>query len=138
MEADGQVDTEAHERTEGAATAIQAMHGDSCCANRVDPGSNTTSTSFGVKADPPALPCRDDALVDNSAAAPKSCLPSLEMRSPTAAGGLLPAGEASIATTTTYNSQLFGSTRLRNEFKEDTSEDSDSIRLVQQQFLVKE
>ena len=51
----------------------------------------------------PALSCREDGLVQNGAAAPKSCVPSLEIRSPTAAGGLLPTGEASIATVTTYN-----------------------------------
>ena len=51
----------------------------------------------------PALPRRDDVVVENGAAAPKSCLPSLEIRSSTAAGGLLPTGKASIATMTTYN-----------------------------------
>ena len=80
MEADGQADTKTRERTEGAATAVQAMHGDSCFANRVDPGSKATSISFTVKAEPPALPCRDGVLVENGAATPKSCLPPLEMR----------------------------------------------------------
>ena len=79
MEVDGQADTKTRERTEGTARAIQAMHGDSCSANRVDPGSKTTSISFAVKTEPPALPCRDDVLVENGAAAPKSCLPPLEM-----------------------------------------------------------
>ena len=37
METDVQADTKTHERTEGAATALQAMHGDSCSTNRVDP-----------------------------------------------------------------------------------------------------
>ena len=37
MEADGQADTKTRERTEGAATAVRAMYGDSCSANRVDP-----------------------------------------------------------------------------------------------------
>ena len=41
-------------------------------------------------------------MVQNDAAAPKSCLPSLEMRSPTASGGLLPSGEASTDTRTTF------------------------------------
>ena len=54
-------------------------------------------------AEPPALLCRDDAVVDNGAAAPKSCLPSLEMRSPTAADVFLPTGEAFIAMMITYN-----------------------------------
>ena len=32
MEADGQANTKTRERTEGAATAVQAMHGDNCIA----------------------------------------------------------------------------------------------------------
>ena len=76
-------DEKTRERTEGAAKAVQAMHGDSSSAKRVqdDP---TTSTCFGVKADPPALPYRDDVLVENGAAAPKSCLSPLGMRTTTA------------------------------------------------------
>ena len=58
MEADGQVDNKTRERTRGAATAVEAIHEDSCSSNRVDPGPKTTSTSFGVKAEPPALPVR--------------------------------------------------------------------------------
>ena len=105
MEADGQADTKTHERMEGAATSVQAMYGDSCSANRVDPNSMMCSTSFGDDCTgPPALPClREDALVDNGAAAPKSCLSPLEMRSPIAACGLLPAGETSAATKTTFD-----------------------------------
>ena len=103
MEADGPANTKTRERTEGAATAVQAMHGDSLSACRVDPGPMTNSTSFGMMAEPPALPCRDDVLVEDGAAAPKSCLPSLEMRSPTSAGGLVSTGKTSTATKTTYN-----------------------------------
>ena len=57
-------------------------------------------TSFGDEfTGPPALPCtRDDALVDNGVAAPKPCLSPAEMRTRTAAGGLLPTGKASAAT----------------------------------------
>ena len=69
MEADVPADKKTRERTEGAATAVQAKHGDSCSANRVDPDS-MCSTIFGVKAEPPALPCRDDVLIDNGAAVP--------------------------------------------------------------------
>ena len=54
-------------------------------------------------AESPALPCRDDVVVENGAAARKWRLPSLKMRSPTAAGGLLPTDQVSIATMTTYN-----------------------------------
>ena len=102
MEANRSANTRTRERTEGAAKAVQAMHGDSFFATRVEPGPKN-SISFGVKAEPPALPCRDDVLVENVAAAPKWCLPYLEMRSPTAADGLLPTGEVSIATRTTFN-----------------------------------
>ena len=101
MEADGPADTKTRKRTEGTATVVQAIHGDSCSANRVYPDPKTTSTSFGMNADPPSLPCRDDVLVDNGAAAPKSCLSPLEMRTTTAVGGLLPTGETSTATRTT-------------------------------------
>ena len=103
MEADGPANTMTLEHKEGAATAVQAMHGDSFSARRVDPGPNTTSTSFGMNTEPPALPCRDDVVVEDRAAGSKSCLPSLEMRSPTAAGGLLPTGEISTATKITFN-----------------------------------
>ena len=105
MEADRQADTKTRERTEGAATAVQAMRGDGYSARRVEPGPNTNSTSFGVKAEPPALPCRDD-VVESGNAASESCLPSLEMRSSPAAGGLVPPGEASTASETASNEPL--------------------------------
>ena len=97
------VDTKTREHTEGAATAVQAMHGDSCSATRAEPGPRTNSTSFGMMAEPPDLPCREDVLVEDGAAPPKSCLPSLEMRTTTATGSLLPTGEISTATKTTFN-----------------------------------
>ena len=102
MEADGPADTKTPERTEGAAKAVQANHGDSCTAQKVQDGTKT-STCFGVKAEPPALPCRDDVLVENGAAAPKLYLPPLEMRSSTAAGGSPLTDEASVAMRTTFN-----------------------------------
>ena len=89
MESDVPADTKARER--------------SCSANRVDPDP-TCYTSFGDDSTGPlALACsRGDALAGNGAAAPKSCLSSLEMRSSTAACGLLPAGEASTTTRITF------------------------------------
>ena len=105
MEEDGQANTKTRERTEGATTAVQAMRGDGFSARRVEPGPNTNSNSFGVKAEPPALPCRDDVVVECGVAASESCLPSL-MRSSTAAGGLAPTGEASTASGTTSNEPL--------------------------------
>ena len=104
METDGRADTKTRERTEGAATAVQAMRGDGFSARRVEPGPNNNSTSFGVKAEPPAFPCRGDVvMVEWGDAASESCLPSLEMRSSTAAGGLVPTGEASKAKETNFN-----------------------------------
>ena len=103
MEAGGPTDTKTRKRTEGAATAVQAMRGDGFSARRVEPGPNTNSTSFGVKVEPPALPCKDDVVVKSGVAASESCLPSLEMRSSTATGGLVPTGKASTATEINYN-----------------------------------
>ena len=107
MEADGPADTtKTRERTEGAATAVQAMRGDGFSTRRVEPGPTTNSTSFGVKAEPPALPCRDDSMVECGAAAFELCLPSMEMRPSTAAGGLVPTGDAFKASETTLNEPL--------------------------------
>ena len=104
MEADGQqADTRTRERTEGTATAVQAMRGDCFSVRRVEPGPTTNLTSLGVKADPPALPSRDDSAVECGAAAFKSYISSMEMRPPTAAGGLVPTGDASKASETTLN-----------------------------------
>ena len=103
VETDGPAKTKTRERAEGTATAVQAVHEDCCSTTRVDPGPKTNSTRFGAKAELPALSVRDDVVVENRAAALKSCLPSFEMRSPTAADDLFPTGEASIATRTTNN-----------------------------------
>ena len=107
--------TKTSERTEGVATAEEAMRGDCFSACRVEPGPTTNSTSFGMKAEPPALPCRDDSVVECGAAAFKSCLPSMEMRPSTAAGGLAPTGEAATASETTLDewSLRFCPTRKR-------------------------
>ena len=79
------------------------MRGDSCTtAQKVQDGPQT-SISLGVMAEPPDLPCREEVLVKDGATSPESCLPSLEMHSSTAAGGLVPTGEASTATETNFN-----------------------------------
>ena len=77
------------------------MDGDSRSAKRVRAGP-TSSTSFSKKAEPPALPRWGDVLVDKGTAAPKPCLPPMEMRTLTVAGGLLPTGKASTATGIIY------------------------------------
>ena len=103
MEADGQASTRTRERVEGAATAAQAMRGDCSSARQVEPGP-TNPTSFGMKSEPPALiPCRDVSVVECGAAAFKSCLPSMEMRTSTAAGGLVSTGDTSKASETTLD-----------------------------------
>ena len=103
IETDGPANTKTREHTEGAAIAVQAMHGDSCTTTQKVQDGPKTSISFGVMAEPPDLPCREDVLVEDSATSPESCLPSLEMRSSTAAGGLVPTGETSTATKTSVN-----------------------------------
>ena len=128
MVADVPAATKTRERTEGAAKVVQAMHGYSFFAKRTQDGQKS-STTFVEKAKLPALPCRDGVVVENGAAAPKSCLSPLEIRSPTAADGLLPTGKFSTATWTTFDQPtlwfyLIEETNLRT-----------SIRLVQQIFL---
>ena len=104
MEEDVPSDTKTCERKEGAATAVQAKHGDNCSANQVDPDPMCLASFGDDSTGPPALPClRDDALVDNGAAALESCFSPLEIRTPTAAGVLLPADTASTATRTTFD-----------------------------------
>ena len=54
METDVPADKKPRERTEGAVAAVQVKHEGSCSAKRVQAG-RTSSTSFGMKAEPPAL-----------------------------------------------------------------------------------
>ena len=106
MEVDETANTKTRERTEGAAITVQAMRGDSCTTEqKVQDGPNT-SISFGMMAEPPDLPCSEDVLVEDGATVPETYLPSLEIRSSTAAGGLIPTGEASTASETTSNEPL--------------------------------
>ena len=136
IEADGPANMKTRERTEGAALAVQAMHGDSCTAQKIQDGLKT-SISFGVKAEPPDLPCREDILVEDGAAAPKSCLPFLEMRTKTAADGLVPTGKTSTTTETTSNQRASSSVlhERGDESKGEKFMDFNSIRLVRQQLL---
>ena len=130
IEEDGQVNTKTRERTEGAATAVQAVRGDDFSARRIEPGPNTNSTNFGVKAEPPALPCRDDVVVECGDAAFESCLPFLEMRSSTAAGDLLPTAETSTASETTSNEPLLRFYETEEMNPEDDSKIEDSWTLT--------
>ena len=95
MEADVTSDKKTRKRTESAAAAERVISGDNSPA-QVDTDA-IRSTSFGMKSEPLALSRRDDVLVDRGVAAPRSCLSPVEMRTLTAAGGLLPVGIASTA-----------------------------------------
>ena len=61
--------------------------------------------------EPPALPCRDDAMVNKGAAVPKPCLSPVKKRTLTATGGLLPTSTASTAKRIIFHQGLFGSAR---------------------------
>ena len=106
MEADIKPDTKTRKRMENVA-ADRVMSGDSSSA-QVDPDPMCL-TSFGDDSTgPPALPCsRDDILVDKGAAVPKPCLSLMDMRTLTAAGGLLPADIASTAMRTIFPRPFF-------------------------------
>ena len=103
MEADAPANTKTRERTKGTATAVQAICGDSFSACRVDPSPIINSTSFGMMPELPDVSWRDDVEIESGNTGPKSCLPSLDMRSPTAAGGLDPTGETFTAGEATVN-----------------------------------
>ena len=98
-----ETNTKTCERTEGAAIVVQAMRGDRCTTAQKVQDIPMTSITFGVEAEPPDLPCRDDVLVEGGDAAPRLCLPYLEMRSPTPAGGLVPTCKTSTTTKTNFN-----------------------------------
>ena len=107
-------------RTEGAAAAERVMSGDNSSAQvDTDP---IHLTSFGNdSARPPALNCsRNDALVDNGAGPTKPCLSPVEMRTGTAAEGLLSAGTASTAIRAIFSRPL-PSWTLGEEANERTS-----------------
>ena len=55
-EADGPANTKTQERTKGAATAVQAMRGDSSTAEQKVQNGPKASITFGVEAEPPDLP----------------------------------------------------------------------------------
>ena len=137
MEADGSANTKTRERTEGAATAVHAMRGDGFSARWVEPGSNANWTSFGVKAGPPDLPCREDVLVEDGATSLKSCLPFMEMRSPTALVAYFPPAKPLQLRGPLPTSHVFGSTR-GDESRGGHQEGKfmcNSIRLLRQQLL---
>ena len=76
-EADVMADKKTRKRMEDATAAVQAKHEDRYSTKRVHAGP-TSSTSFGMKAELPALPRWDDVLVDKGAVASKLCLSPAE------------------------------------------------------------
>ena len=102
METDMPADKKTRQRTEGGAKAVRAMHGETFSAKGIHDGPKRSIT-FGENVEPPALSCRGGVVIENGTAAPKSCLSPLEMRTTTAAGGLLPNGKTFTATWTTFD-----------------------------------
>ena len=114
MEADVKSDTETRKRMEDFA-AERVISGDNSSAQvDTDP---MCLTSFGDDSTrTPAQPCKkNDALVDNGAAAPKPCLSPTEMRTRTTAGNLLSAGTASTAMRTIFPRPFFLESRRDHE-----------------------
>ena len=107
-------------------------HGDSCSANRVDPDPSSP-TSFGDDfPGPPALPySRDDALVDDGAAASKSCLSTLEDAHTNSHRCLTPRRHSLYSD----ENHLRPATSLVLPDRRDMFEDFNSMRLVLKQFL---
>ena len=117
-EADVPTDTKTHKRTENA-VADQAKHANSCFAKRIDAGPPMCLTSFvDDSTEPPILSCRDDAMVDKGAAAPKLCLSREEMRTPTAAGGSLPVGTPSTVMRTYFPDRFLLGSLVKRPKKE--------------------
>ena len=104
-ETDIPTDKKTRKCAEDAATD-QTKHEDRCSAKRVDTGP-TRTTSFGMKAEPPAIPGRDDVLVDKGAEAPDSCHPPVKTCTLTAADGLLSVGTTSTAMRTIFLRPFF-------------------------------
>ena len=72
-EVEAEPDTKTRKRTEDA-TVDPAKHVDNSSSARVD-HDPLRLTSFGDEStEPPALPCRDDTLIDEGTEAPKPCL----------------------------------------------------------------
>ena len=119
MEADATPGTKARKRTEDA-VADRAKHGDINSSARVDHDPMCLTSFSGNSTEPTILPCRYDAVVDKGTEAPKPCLSPFEIRTLTAAGGLLPARTASTAMRAIFPRPLF-SLSLGEETEKRTS-----------------
>ena len=105
---------------EGAAAAEQVVSGDNLSA-QADTAPIRLTRFGNDSARSPALNCsRDDTLVDNDSAPTKPCLSPAEIRTGTAAGGLLSAGTVSKAIRTIF-SRTLPSWTLGDEINERSS-----------------
>ena len=139
MEADGPANTKTRERTESAATAVQAMRGGSFSARRVEPGPNTTRP---VSACRPNLPLSLAGMTSESRAAmPHPGRVSHPWRGAYQQPRWLTSHRRSLYSYEDHFQRATSSVlhdrgdRFRGQFKGDKSKDFDSIRLVQQQRL---
>ena len=73
MEANVKPDTKTRKRTKDAA-ADRAKHGDKSSSAQVDQDPMCLTSFDDDFIEPPTLLCRDDALIDKGAEAPKACL----------------------------------------------------------------
>ena len=142
MEADGPANTKTQERTEGAATAVQVMRGDSCTTEQKVQDRSKTSITIGVEAEPLDLSCREDVLVEDGARAPKSCLPPILGDTLTNSRRWLSSHRRSLHSHGDHLQRATSSVRRdrgdesRGGLEDGKFMDFDSIRLVRQQQLL--
>ena len=115
METDVISEKKTRKRTEDA-VADRAMSRDSSFA-QVDHDAMCL-TSFGDDyTEPPTFPrCRDNALVDKGAEAPKQCFSFVEMRTLTAAAAYFPPVQPLQRREPFFTSRLFGSVTLQQVY----------------------
>ena len=131
MKADGPANTKTRERRRALLRQYKRCMGMAVLPAGLIPTRCVLPASGGDCTVPPAPLCLgENALVDTRTAAPKSCLPSLEIRSPTAAGDLLPTGETSTATRTTFNKPSLRFLDQGDKLKDEFEDSGSIIRLV--------
>ena len=102
METDVTSGNRTRKRTKDAA-ADRVIGGNSSFA-QINPNPMCLISFGNESTEPPAFPCcRNDPIVDKGAAASKSCISPVEMRTLKATRGLLPTGTASTATRTIFH-----------------------------------
>ena len=134
IEADGPANTKTREHTEGAATAVQAVHGDSYTTQKVQDGPKT-SISFGVKAETPDLPS-GKTFWSRTALRRPSCSPILGDAHNSSRRWLRSHRQNLHSYGDHLQRATFSVLRDRgDEFEEKKIMDFNSIRLVRQQLL---